>query len=139
MTDRELDAYLAGLFDGEGWVGITNTALATRADSYVLRMAVVMVDREPVALFHARWGGNLYALTPKNPRHREQFKWQATGDKAVTALEAMMPFLTVKHEQAELGIAFQARKIGTGRIPLASNELAIRADYKQRMSALKGR
>jgi hypothetical protein len=135
--ERELDAYLAGLFDGEGCVVITNTALPNRADSYCLRVFLTMVDREGPGLFHARFGGNFYEKQPANPRHRRQYTWQTSGKIAGAALEAMRPYLRVKRDQVELALEFQARKVGTGYFPLPGDELAIRAGYKLALSDAK--
>lgn len=104
MVDAEL-AYLAGFFDGEGCVSIIHTP-ARGEHYYEVRVSANQVDPSPLYVMQRRFGGRLVPLH-RNPEHRQIYGWIVTGPRGREALEAMLPFLTVKRTQAILAVEFQ--------------------------------
>lgn len=54
---------------------------------------------------------------------REVFIWQCGASLAKSALERMLPYFSVKREQAEVAIRFQARKRPRGNVRKTREEV----------------
>lgn len=92
-------AYLAGFFDGEGSVCVFR-----RSGGYhTVQLQATQVDVRPLVLFRRFYGGTLgeYANGPG----RMIWKWGITGPAVTWALEDMLPYLIVKRDKAERGLA----------------------------------
>lgn len=95
--------YLAGLFDGEGWVSILTRRRPNLSLGVVV--GVKMTHYEAVAAFHQRFGGSLTKTVPSNPAHSPTWTWRVCSKDAATALRAMLPYLLVKKPQARVGLS----------------------------------
>lgn len=89
-------AYIAGLIDGEGCIGVYHNKVY---NSYQLRVQIEMCDEEGLnlvnSLFHGRW----YYKTYRPPR-RPTTTWMALGSHGELLLRQIIPFLRVKKKQA---------------------------------------
>lgn len=99
-TDRyppDVDAYLAGVFDGEGWIAFT---MRTRKGDWVprIRVGVVNTVSAPIDLFEKFYGGNLWRQ--KLPSGKTAYRWSCDGMVAHWALSRMLPWLLVKRAKA---------------------------------------
>ena len=103
-------AYMAGLFDGEGYISIRYQMQKDKYDTYSLMLGVNMVDSEPVELFSKSFGGKVNLRHSKNKNWRPQYRWRIESDKAVYFLKIMSPYLRLKREKAELALLFQENK-----------------------------
>lgn len=94
-------AYLAGLIDGEGYIGIKK---AHRKDAvsaiYHERIQVRMVHEGAIKLLADTLGGNYYLEKPHIANGRPLYCWQASDLLASRILEAVLPYLIVKRESA---------------------------------------
>lgn len=90
-------AYLAGLFDGEGYVGMQSST-----KGWVLQIA--MTDRDVVD-----WLGEIGGTTQVNaarPPRKALYQWRLLRARDVFALlKAMRPFLRVKAAAADLALS----------------------------------
>ncbi len=110
--NRDLLIWMAGFFDGEGCVSIgegkrkygPNEKKRKTSTSYALQVIVGQKDRAPLQHFVDAFGGALYA---HRVRGMEYHRWLVSSDKAAAALIAMLPYLQIKREVAEVGIRFQ--------------------------------
>jgi len=96
--------YLAGFFDGEGYVGISRNDTA-KAMSLT---ATVTNDSLPVLkLFEERFGGRYEA-----PKHygkkqgKDSWTWLVNGEKAIQFLLAIRDYTTIKQPQIDLALTF---------------------------------
>jgi len=100
---KETDiAYIAGLVDGEGYIGIkrSNCRKDCVNPSYQARIQIRMVD-EPVIKFIAETlGGWYYKEKPSAAKGRPLFCYQASDKCAANILEILLPYLRVKKESA---------------------------------------
>ena len=102
-----LAAYLAGFFDGEGYVTIHVPADRNTADLYV---GVGSTDMGLLELLRRTFGGCLTRIRVSSRLSRRPSReWKATNEGAAEALRAMYPYLRVKKRQAAL--AFKFRKV----------------------------
>jgi hypothetical protein len=104
-------AYLAGIVDGEAYVGIKR---ARRKDSvspiYHERIQVRMLDGEAIQLLAATFGGSLYREKPHANNGRPLVCWQASDALAARILTELLPYLRVKRSQAENALALRVSK-----------------------------
>ncbi len=142
-TDSIVLAYTAGLFDGEGSVGIREGRKAGQVKPRYHSLTVSITSTEPAltSWLQEHFGGTV------NPNHRENaarnykdaWKWQLRARHAGAFLEAILPYLIVKRPQALVGL--ELRKLaGQGRATPVTPELwAKREALKQEMHRLNRR
>ena len=110
--------YFAGLFDGEGSIGIYRTGypINGRKDGqrqWGLKITIVMTTPQPLKQIKAQWGG--YAgIEKRNKRKnsRDVFLWYLHGEQASGMLKELLPYLMIKRDEALIAIEFQATKRG---------------------------
>ena len=103
MRKNELIAYLAGLVDGEGYVGIkkTNSRKDCRNPQYHERIQIRMTEESAIKLFKETFGGNYYheSMHSKYSK-RPLYCYQASDKLAADTIKKLLPFLTIKKPQA---------------------------------------
>jgi hypothetical protein len=95
-------AYIAGFFDGEGYIGVSE-----RHDQHAavqLRIEVINTDRSPLLFIIRVFGGNIQRRANTRAHCKPIYRWNLTGVPAAFALSDMLPYLTCKKERAKLGI-----------------------------------
>jgi hypothetical protein len=101
---NEIDlAYIAGLVDGEAYIGIKKAAV--RPDSqnpgYHARIQNRMVDEEAIQFISETLGGSYYKEKPSVAKGRPLFCYQSSDKSTEDILLALLPYLRVKKRQAE--------------------------------------
>lgn len=141
--EAALVGYLAGIFDGEGCIGIKKYMPKgkNRTMCYYLYLYVGMQDKGVMSLIHDVLGGNLNE--ERVPKRRSMWRWNVTGKLHIAAiLNMLLPHLRVKRSQAELALDCCAnwalqQTIGHTSIKTSEEELLKREDAYQRMRKLK--
>jgi hypothetical protein len=111
-------AYLAGVVDSDGYIGVKRSTYAMRHGQcrqpvYYPRVGIRQIEPEAVNLAHSTFGGGL-SLEP-----RGMWCWQVTNRKAAAALTALLPYLRIKPEQARNALTVAAiNDEGKGRHPV---------------------
>jgi len=135
MTEGEL-GYAAGIFDGEGSVGIM---VVKNGKGYVyhrLQLTITNTNPEVIQWLFERWGGCIH-----NPRYfakqewRAAHRWTLADGRAMKFLKEILPFLVIKKEQATLGIQFQETK-RRGGFGAPKPDLALRESIRKQISNL---
>lgn len=102
VSDR---AYLAGLFDGEGYVGVEREF---RKDRNKVRhrtvLAVSNTDERVVREFKAAVGHGWIVKLDRKAEWKPLYIWKVKGGSARFVLEQIVEFLRVKRPQAELAL-----------------------------------
>jgi hypothetical protein len=110
-------AYLAGVIDSDGTIGIKRStyAMRVRGDAgspmYSERIHIRQVERAALDLFAATFGGSVTTARASTPNGRPLFVWGQTDRKAARALDALLPYLRIKRTQAENCLALRAVKV----------------------------
>jgi hypothetical protein len=129
-------AYAAGLFDGEGHIGI---AVAKNGRGELYHRLMIDITNTNVEIVHwlfERWDGVIHA-----PRYfakeewRTAHRWTVCDGRAMRFLEDVLPFLIIKKEQAELGIEFQKTKT-RGGFGAPKPDLVYRDEVREKISNL---
>lgn len=130
MTHNEILAYLAGLVDGEGYIGIKKSpayrAITGRVNpAYHERIQVRMVDRAGLDLLSKTLGGWLYTEKPHTRNGRPLWCYQASDQRAAEVCRTLLPYLRIKQQQAALLLRLRDEKAKPRKV-------AIRANVKNR-------
>lgn len=106
-------AYLAGVMDGEGCIGVYRDS---RNGNYYLQVCVAQTNTKDLTMLRDMFGGRL---------NKNLLRWNA--HKGENILRKVFPYLRWKKNEAELAIAFCCQcmneKAGT-RIPQPNKSLA---------------
>lgn len=95
--------YLAGFFDGEGNISL-RISPSTGLHTGITVQCANMVPT-PLEALQKRFGGTIHQRRTATKSGRYLFVWNLqTG--AYDALQVLLPFLLIKHEQARLAIEF---------------------------------
>ncbi|MBL7167025.1 MAG: hypothetical protein ISS55_11200 [Dehalococcoidales bacterium] len=125
-------AYIAGIVDGEGYIGITADGKKFKHGRQNLRLRVTVTNTSEwlCQYLKFRFGGGKILLRTLSPNHRPCWQWQVDYQKAGDFLKLILPYLHLKKPQAELAIKFQEAK---GRSTRALDEKKRAVEEAQRI------
>lgn len=142
MTELEL-AYLAGFFDGEGCIGIYQNG---NTKGYFLSVQITQNDsatsRPMLEQLRDLWGGSISGRTHQSTGNR-RLGYTLTGDRAAVLLDALLPYLVGKREQALVAVAWQRNRSSVTRdargrvVPRSDDERAYDASAAEVVRLLK--
>lgn len=106
---RERDrAYLAGLVDGEGAIGIALARPRSRGEmrSHAVYLTVSNTYLTAMDKMRELWGGTLVVrrASKESDRMIGNLRWSSRA--AANVLQEIRPYLLIKHEQADLALEF---------------------------------
>lgn len=143
MTDYDpvILSYVAGIIDGEGTIGISMTKpyYGRISPSFKIYCAVVMTDPIVPYLLYGMFGGSIHTYPGRQIQHKATTHWRSSGKIAVEVCEMTLPYLKVKHQQAQLIIDFSKRIGNFSTRSMPPGELAERIKYVQQIHVLNKR
>ena len=137
MKRTEL-AYIAGIVDGEGYIGISadHRKRNPGRPCWRLRVAVTNTNEWLVQYLKFSIGGGVITLkNSKNPK--PCYQWEIKHGKAADFLKLILPYLQLKRPQAEIAIKFQAsvtkstRKLTEGQLAVREAEMLLLKSMKR--------
>ena len=141
MDDLDL-AYIAGFFDGEGSITISNrvaSSCRSLSPNHTVTVSVGNTDPTVVSILHKEFGGSLSFAKAKRENHKDIYQWQISARGACVFLSAIRPFLKMKHKQADIAINFQESKPPYSKTRLTDEVIAWREEQKKKIQDLNGR
>jgi len=117
---ENLDAYLAGVFDGEGWISAAQRVVpgASRSQTSLL-VGIAMQDLAPILLFREKFGGKAYQQP--QPSGKIIYSAYLSSGKARAWLEFIRDHCLVKRSQAiealKLVALLAQQRGGGGSVP----------------------
>lgn len=134
------DSYLAGLFDGEGWFSISRSrGRYNRPYVYQCHAAMVLKNKEPLALLQAEFGGTVRLQKAYSPNHSEYYRWRVTGNGAYEVAFRLGRYMLIKRTQSRIVRIFQKAKRRNGNRPLTDDQYARFVDLNATMIELNRR
>lgn len=132
-------AYMAGFFDGEGWIYIVKTKpyklRRMISNRYYLYVGIGNTNQEIIEWIKDRVGGNILSEVGKNGL---MYRWHLASIKAKDFLEKILPYLKIKKPQAILAIDFQNKCGGyVGRKGLSKEQINTREFYRSKIKEAK--
>lgn len=92
-------AYIAGILDGEGYIGVAkNSGYAS------LRVRVVNCRRDLLEWLMGMFGGYIVEKPKTGPTSNQCYEWNC--DQKERFLKLMKPYIRLKRPQMEVGLAF---------------------------------
>ena len=132
-------AYLTGVIEGDGCFSIIRVkGLA----SFRATVSVKMCCRAVLSELQTAFGGTVIAVPPRNGNCRPQFMWRVQGRAAADLCRKITPYLSFKHEEAELLRHLQntnelwAKRAGRRGMP--EHVTAIRMKWMNRIREIHG-
>lgn len=126
-------AWAAGFVDGEGYLG-----LRPAGRSFAPKIEVAQISTAPLDRLKNMFGGKVIPLK-KRKKRRQAYRWDLLGRANIEyALVSMMPYLTVKLEQANLMLEFMATMLPKNsgqRVP--DEVMARRRNVAEQLFALR--
>lgn len=124
-------AYVAGIVDGEGSIRIARRKVSSQRpnkkgrQSYFLLVVEVGNTQEwLIQWLRLAFGGSIVT----NPAHGQRqtfYRWVLQNKAAAAFLFAVLPYLRIKRPEAEIALAFQARKKYRGCKGMTEEEYAL--------------
>lgn len=143
-TERTLAAYVAGLIDGEGTIGL-NIAYARGKGTglpFRIRVALFNTNEDVLRFVQAHFGGGMYARSRqprdgaiKTVRPCWQLVWQSAA--AERFLKQIEPYVIVKKPQLVVALAIRARM--AARLATHGQDHSWIEPYRARMKQLNQR
>lgn len=112
MTRNQERVWAAGFFDGEGCIMISRRS----SKGFTLQVIVVNVEREPLDVLCARWGGGVYFRDRQRANWRPSWSWQLVAANAAVFLGDIQPYVQTPKSKHRISLAlrFQAGKMPRG-------------------------
>lgn len=113
MRDTDI-AYIAGLVDGEAYIGIKKSNSKSNgyiSPRYAARLQIRMVDEQAIKFIANIFGGSYYKEKPSAKKGRPLFCYQASDKIAQGILEILLPYLKVKEESAKTILALRKHQL----------------------------
>lgn len=128
MKRHHVLSYTAGLLDGEGSISIIKQINRSTVAGYSFHLRVVIYNTNEwlIKWLQMQFGGIIVISRRKIPFRAPLYSWRLSGNKAANFLVTLCPYLLIKRPQAEVALAFQAKKNnrrGTYTNPMTSAEL----------------
>ena len=115
VTEQEL-AYVAGFFDGEGWVGISVRDSHKAYKYYVLDMTITNTNLEILEWIQECFGGYIVDKPKREVHHRQGHVWKTSANNALEFLSLIKPFVRVKRVQVSMALTFKEMQDSVGHI-----------------------
>jgi hypothetical protein len=117
-TSLTLDAYAAGLVDGEGCVYVTNAArkgVGQKSYSITVEIGMSVKALGLLRMMKREYGGTIKLSRPATEKWSEAHAWTVVGERAESCLLRLLPYLILKQEQAR--VALRVMEIRRGLVP----------------------
>lgn len=133
--------YIAGIIDGEGHIGI-KTAFDKKKSknvSHAVRVVIVNTNVRLMEWFTSRFGGSIACSKERRADWKPRYSWQLHGRRAEVFLDAILPFLVVKREQAEVVLRLREAGRHQGAQGLSADVVDLRERLKSQIHQLNAR
>jgi transposase-like protein len=129
--------YAAGLFDGEGYVGV-NTSATLGPRYHALHVTVTNTSKGVLDRLQERWGGSVRpGGRPPNEvsgQTKTAWVWSAHAETAKAFLRDVESHLQIKGAQARIALAFP---LGARGAPVSDDTVAVREAIRIALQELK--
>ena len=135
-------SYLAGIIDGEGCIRIGKNIINPDHPLYTSCVEVTQVSKSFLEDLQTLWAGagSIHQHAHAKGNQSDSYRWTISGKKSQDVLEAVLPYLRLKGNQAEGAIELERSKRRTGKSnrakPSTKEEREYREYIKTRISDL---
>ncbi len=130
-------AYLAGLFDGEGFISIRPQCSTRKLSSVTTQVGIGMTDRY-IEKLYKRFGGS-FTIEPAKDNHKEVYRWTLSRKADMKKfLEYIYPYLNIKKKQTRIMLNFIKIKTVSGR-ERTPTDIKLAKKYIEKIRKLNGK
>lgn len=97
----EREAYVAGLIDGEGCMGIYAKKYTNSSIPWRPHLSVTLTNLETLNYLSREYGGRVWKHASR-PNRKPCWRWMLTGKTALYFVATTYPWLIVKRREAEV-------------------------------------
>ena len=108
LQGKALLAYVAGIVDGEGTIGLHRNY---KNPSCMVTVNVGNTNEWLINFLKMNFGGYICYQPNDDIKHKDIWRWELRSKKAIEFIRLILPYLQIKRPQAELAIEFQKRRI----------------------------
>ena len=104
--------YLAGLFDGKGYIDIQKHPIT---GNFTVRLAIKVSSKELASDIRDFFDcGSVTVMVRSNARGEQilRYRWIVSGDNIITCLDPLLPHMRLHKKPALFAILVQKQKIG---------------------------
>jgi hypothetical protein len=135
-------AYIAGIVDGEGYVGITKTKPYKKKTGrvnpvYHEKVQIRMVNEKAIKFIAQTLGGWYWKEKPSCNKGKPLYCYQISDRQAAEIIKKLLPFLKVKKQQAK--IILQLRKYRTSKIKREMVPIKMKSRWGKTITVKRGR
>jgi hypothetical protein len=144
-TEETLNAWTAGIIDGEGSILISPRQRRKGnkcKQGYQVRVSVANTDVKMIIKLHDNWGGSFYHYHNKNEKRKDYYIWGIVDKQAEKLLKCIIPYLITKKDVGELALELRRRinnKIGRNPNIFSDEEKIIRLNIYEKSKQLNQR
>ncbi len=129
--------YLAGLFDGEGWISIRPQSSKRKLSSIHIQVGMGMTHKI-LKIIYKQFGGSL-GIEEETKKHKKVYRWSLQSKQQIkNFLMLIYPYLIIKQKQAQIMLNFIDMKIVSGR-QRTPCEVKVAKKYINKIRKLNGR
>jgi len=118
LTETE-KAYIAGLLDGEGCIGVFRQKIKNRTHEYNFGARVIITNSNFPVICWLKEKTGIGCAYEYNKSYKENWnkvhRWQVTSRKARTFIKTIYPYLIIKKEIANVVLKLPVHKKWEGR------------------------
>lgn len=103
---KEILAYIAGLFDGEGSITIQKRTNKNKNSYHWLRIQIANTNYDLIVWLQKMIGGHIVSHQGKSPR-KLCYIWLLVSNPAKEFLKLIYPYLIIKKSKTEIAIEYQ--------------------------------
>ena len=110
-------AYLAGIIDGEGSIGIEKLSpTATRKKTYyIARLCIINTDISLIHWINDNFSDGSWHERKVPLNHKRCYRWHIFGKNLEFLLKALLPYLIIKQQHAKIVLEFRKTTGKTGK------------------------
>lgn len=129
-------AYIAGIVDGEGSIGIYRQHCKSGYLSPVLHISVTNTNEWLIRYLYFNFGGSILHSKRKG-NCKDMWKWKLQSQKAAELIDLISPYLKLKKGQADIAASFQRNRYKAGHHHKPKSEEKKATEEAQRIVMLK--
>lgn len=131
--------YIAGIIDGEGYIGIAKTYRKSGRIRYSPQIRIGMTDYETIRYFYDTFAGSYCYKRKILLKHKDQWQWAMDFRGGYELMKCLLPYLRIKKRQAEIFIEYYDNAVFIRRKKLSEGERKLRESYYQASKKLNKR
>ncbi len=107
LTIQEKMAYLGGLIDGEGHIGIYKGKYKDGSVRYRTRLCISNTCHNLLGWLMKEFGGFHKTKKVYSKNHKESYSWQLNDNDTDYIIESVLPYLVIKRQQAIIYLSYR--------------------------------